>query len=384
MNLKARPRWSRFLAIAALSMTGTAAAQSEAERAEKWFRTMATEAAENFKGRSFKMAYSVEVQETLDPNEISAIRSRVANLPAHPDRARLQRLEHLQKYGPAMLEYTMWFRRGDMRLNREGERHVPGAEYLDTTSIGDVGWKMTPKTLFVVPTGQSAPRGHDVQMVTKWALTEAKVFFGAGMSGFGDVTQDTQFRMIDDNRWTASNKRVIGGNERSVEVRGTWDAQVGRGRSIESSLSSVGNGAKVLYRVTAERWIEFDGMEVATSVTTTDMETAERPADVRNYKLLSIDSLSDRDFERVSQVPAIDAEDPIRGAVTFTTVENLTGSESRYTMKNPMTGTIEEFGSGQTVAGMNRSWLRVLGWTSACAIAVMLVILRVRRRTLYS
>jgi len=381
MFFSASPCRFCLIAFAALVSAGTAMAQSEAERAEKWFRTLAIEAAEGFKSRSFKMNFTMEIVEKADPSEIAAIRAKVANLPAHPDRARLQRLEHLQKYGPAKYEQTLWFRRGDMRLNRSGELSVSGSEYVDTVSYGEVGWKMTPQTLFVVPTGAKAKPGHNVQMVTNSALYEVKNFFGAGLGGVKDLPAETSFEMLGSDRWRVAIPMTVGDKPRLLEIRGTWDSGQGRGRLVESDLSSVGSGAMVLYHVAADAWSEFHGVELATVVTATQIANAGLASDARIYKLLSSEPTSDQEFESVAAVPAIDAVDPSRGPVTFTMVENLAGSEPNYTLKDPRTGDLTTLSYSQTPIGSARQSYRIAGWICAGGIVLVLGVLRVRNRS---
>lgn len=377
MFFSASPCRFCLIAFAALVSAGTAMAQSEAERAEKWFRTLANEAAEGFRTDQFKMRFRIESDAKADEAEIASIRAKVDGLPRHPDRSRLIRLEDLRTYGPIRNEFSVWFRRGELRVNRNSASLDPlNNTYNDACVRGEVGWLLSPTTLSIVPTGTKSIPGHSAQMVVDSALAECKGFFGAGLGGFGAWGTETTFRMLDNLRWEASNPKQIGSERRVILVQGEWDPSKSIGLANYAEVQAAGIPAKVLLTIRCSEWIEFERHRVAKTIV-----AAETGVETLKYTLASIEPLSNEEFETITAIPAIDLDDPTRGQLTFGSISNHTETEPRYTIRDSVTGELKSLSYSETREGRAREWLRTAGWAIAAMISIVLLVLYTRRKS---
>jgi hypothetical protein len=91
---------------------------------------------------------------------------------------------------------------------------------------------------------------------------------------------------------------------------------------------------------------------------------------------LSIDVLNEQEFSLLTKQPEISDSDPIRGKVTFTQIQDFTGTSPLFTIKDD--SGIRTLTYGQTPEGQRRSTVKVIGWITAGMIVVTLLLLRVR------
>lgn len=369
----------RCFSTAILALTLVAAApvmgrQDQQAEAKAWFLDRLASANAKLADQSFKIEYRVESLEKVDTSNIAVLRETVRTFPEHPDRGVLQRAERFLKYGPDARTHTLWFREGEARYNREAGIE-PGDTYQDACLLKSSGWKLSPQSVFLLGPAGQAPPGHRLDTVINSALYEVISLIGPGLAGFGPWNDQSVFALAADGAWKAENTTESNGKARKSTLTGSWDVATRSGRFAQGVIEIAG---RVVYKETAKSWKAVSGWpgEIAERV---EIEDNGKPW--QGVVSLSIAPLIDKEFEAVTQTPSIDGEDSIRGASTFTQLQDLSGRVPTYIVKDPASNTIQAFSQSETASGHRQWMLRTFGWVTAGLIVIALVLIRIRGRT---
>lgn len=365
------------VAAIVLAGLGLRLAESRVEAAspddiKAWLSKQVEEASGNFGGRAFKIQYRVESQEKLDAGELARLREKLKNLPEHPERARLRHLEELEKYGPEIRKQTVWFRDGEMRVNREAGAD-PASKYFDFVSLKDSGWKMTPDQMFLLGEAEKRPPGHTLVSAASSITFEICDFVCLWARSL-KVDDKMTVAMESDGRWVASFERETPAGPRLFVLHGSWSdesrtGQVTRGEVIDP------RSKRVLSKSSASEFRASDvfSREVAHLVT-----NEEGGRGTNRLVLESVSPLGAEEFEAVTRTPAFDGADAVRGKVTFTQVTDFREGVPSYEIKTAE-GAVQSLSVEDTLVGHGRSVLRTTGWVVAGSLVVLLVLLRLRR-----
>ncbi len=363
--------------LAAIVLAGLGFAASRVEAAppddiKAWLSKQIEEASSNFGGRAFKIQYRVESQEKLDAGELARLREKLKNLPEHPERARLRHLEQLEKYGPEVRKQTVWFRDGEMRVNREAGND-PSSKYFDFVSLKDSGWKMTPDQMFVLGEAEKRPPGHTLVSAASSITFEVSDFVCLWARSV-KVDDKTTVAMETDSRWIASIEHETPVGPRLFVLHGSWSNESRTGQVTESEVIDP-RSKQVLAKSSASEFRASDvfSREVAHLVT-----NEEGGRGTNRLVLESVSPLGTEEFEVVTRTPAFDGADAVRGKVTFTQVTDFREGAPSYEIKTAE-GAVQSLSVEDTPVGHGRSVLRTTGWVVAGSLVVLLVLLRLRR-----
>jgi hypothetical protein len=312
----------------------------------------------------------------LSDAELEAMERRVEGRPDHPDRRVLEE-ERRRRAGEAYEDFSVWYpSEGVFRINKT----MPTRETLGYTDQASTpegsSWSMTPAQLNVVTKGQ-APPGYD------YAGSESTVAHFVSMFRFGGVRKapGVEIEIEDVQR--------SGGESYTAEVRFEtewgatrfrydlrWDDGLARGFVTERILvgaesedfaDQIGSGARyrdwrmdpTLGEFLAGRIERLSAGGSLEEVLTLSGAEQEPPGFV----------------ERVTAVPDVRGDDPIRGGVTVTSVyDHRKGKERAYEMSPER----EAFGEWSLSARAERG-MRWAGWLTLVGLALALVGYRVWR-----
>jgi hypothetical protein len=178
---------------------------------------------------------------------------------------------------------------------------------------------------------------------------------------------------VDGGRWFVDTSRDQFG---TIRFAGDWDDASSRGmvaemRIVRATASPSEEGSR--HVMTEWRDDPVLGRPIAHRVEV-------RHSDDRLRQVFVVESIEVADaafIDRITAVPEIDAPDPIRGPVSFTTVQDRRSGEDRFTTIDR--GAINHGGAGSALPrGEAFDW-RWVGWSAAGAIGVALIVLRIRR-----
>lgn len=363
------------LAAIVLAGLGLRLAESRVEAAppddiKAWLSKQIEGASGNFGGRAFRIQYRVESQEKLDTGELARLREKLKNLPEHPERARLRHLEQLEKYGPEVRKQTVWFRDGEMRVNREAGND-PSSKYFDFVSLKNSGWKMTPDQMFVLGGPAEQPAGHQLEIPSKAVMNEVRDLLAPGLRYLGKL-DGVELVEQQDGTWIATRSETTERGAWRYEVRLGWESPSGPGRLLEGKVIDQASG-DVVQRVVARDFVSVNGFAspVASSVF---MESKGIPARVLIWE--GSESTSDAEFRRVTTIPAFDGEDSIRGKVTFAQVTDHTSEDPSYVIRDKG-GEVRNLDLPQA-QGPGTGTQRLVGWAILGVLVVAFIWLRVR------
>jgi hypothetical protein len=366
----------RWLPTIIIAMTLVAAnpvlgRQDEQAEVKAWFIALLDDAKSHFKARSMKIEWNREALEEPSRQEVEAIRERVKNFPEHPDRSKLGELEARQRNGPQSWRETVWLRNGDFRSSAQSGR-PNDPFYIDTVRVGKSGWKLNPGELYLVGPSETAPPGHDLEQQYLSSITNILPLFGAGLDWFGPWEAQSSLESLGNKKWIARTRYGSDEIKTTTTITIEWDNVRKTGRCVEAAITSRGS-LNLDQRIVSNNWIvpPFGGNEIAQEVVS---EQGGKP--VLRITLLSIDVLNEQEFSLLTKQPEISDSDPIRGKVTFTQIQDFTGTSPLFTIKDD--SGIRTLTYGQTPEGQRRSTVKVIGWITAGMIVVTLLLLRVR------
>ena len=352
-KMKAAERaWIGVGCVALLMHASPCLAQTESALRE-W---LALESAPN---RVWEVAKNTHwVYEATHPARMSAEELRrlgeeIAGKPEHPDRGRYKDESRRLATGGDVERVELWV--GDAenwRLNRTS-LFGPG-QIFDVARRRDVAWSSSGRQLAVVATDEPPPPNRDLASQSNDVMFAVSLFSSAALSMTSDPSVKLEEAKLTGNRWRAS---FVGG-EYTRRFEGTWDVTAGRfivtssevlsqGKVVEGSSESYG-GHKELDALAAYTLVSGSGPPLRGS-----------------RRLISCQSVSAAEIDRVTAVPPLKGPDAVRGPTSIESVHDYRPNGSFEEVSEPGTPSVRRM-----VPDASRT--RWMGWIAGGLVVAVL------------
>ena len=290
--------------------------------------------------------------------EFTAMGRRINGRPEHPDRRAYEMERERREMGPTVVEHELWVDHRGVR--RSNTSNTDDDLYYDAANDGKTGWMLTRTGLTLVDAdAQSVPGQPDPKARLEDQTRDLGRFFTRGKTIASAVG-------IGEDAWVADGDALVAQSER-MTLRLVED-----GKGVKITITEAQNPEYVGTGWSLEGEIEIgDSGRMLPSVF--NSFTAEGQLEQR-VVLEEIRAISDSEIKAATRMPTVDGEDLVRGAFTFTTIQDHRGGEIVQETHAP-DGTV----STERYNPSGRGWLRPVLWVLAGAIVVVLVWLRVRR-----
>lgn len=338
------------MTIGAFSLPAPAATSPDAVRAwlnEEWARAQELP---HFDG--FSIAWRLLDHTTHSEEEIARLRDEVQGKPHHPMRTVLELIDERARTGRPSVT-------GEFRLFLAGEawrfcESLPNGEYIDRARTPTQPRQLSSKSLVLFDPRDAGVQGRSVdgQEFTFMPMV-GELLFGA--LNLGRISRiSLQPPRIDGNRWRAIARSAAAPNPSAVfavEYAGRWDDDLGRGFVDEFTIIEHGSRPEVVGERRLFRDWAFHPIARMWIAARSDRYLASGKLS-RTLELISVDPLPPGGFAAIAAPPAVDGTDPIRGAVTFTSV--VDHREGSFSHREPVSGTW----SGSSLLGtpVSASW----------------------------
>ncbi len=325
----------------------------------------------------------VMIQYTLQENyrpsqdDLDRLRAEVKDHPDHPKHGELSQLEQASRRegASAATTCTLWQMDGLWRFNRT----TAADRFYDFCWNGTICWRLTPDSL--AKAGSSFVNRHPSFRVDSQSSSIGFVltqFTTAGLSAAPGLGIDLHVSMDSPETWSAiGTGRGSDGTEWSVKSFGTWDAVSKQGhveRVTYTATTTQGVHSNVS-EARAWRHIPELNLDVASEVHFVDRENHIDSL----YLLAETRSFTNREFESIIAVPEVNAQDVVRGELTYTVVND-------YTDSTPVAIGVTTVGGSRALEppkdafrSQTSASLRVSGWIVAGCLLITLVVVRLRR-----
>ncbi len=310
------------------------------------------------------------------PVELETMRRAVANHPDHPDRTRLQDIEsRLASHTGSLIECwvgaTMW------RIATP-QGAIP-SDYSDFGGNNEDAWWLDPTSLSVTTSIPPSP-SYDYARLGLSFVTELTYFFSGRLCEATRLAPVRVTRVVD-GKWTADGASSTNRSNYAVSATGQWSPDRNSG-TVDDVLITVTHidGTRGSAHYLSSGWTTNE--HVPTHATRVEsIETIGSSVQYHwIYELDLLETTTREVLRRMSSVPSLNGDDPLRGRLTFRSLDDYRG-EGTYTTWD-QNGTLE---SSQSLSAISptfarRNKLRLLGWIMCISIAVSLIALRARAR----
>jgi hypothetical protein len=317
------------LLVACLAMVtpvwGAVRAGVTVAEVERLFREAWDRAADLPALNQTRMDFAVSMSSGLDARSAAELRVRVTGKPDHPDAQRLRQHEHEQRFGPSQRLITIWFDSSARWRTNWTTRNTPDGDYFfDVARSPQSVWRLSGKQLALMRPGSSEAESASSGVEGTVGLLQSIVF-----------SQGLQALRQGDARWHSV---AVRGNQWELKVTqrsGEWTVRGGieqvsgepRLRVKRAEVTSfpdypdgVGMGWEALefaehasFGTIVKKYRDFMGGSGAAGV----------------IEFLRLESVPDETIEQLVQRPTTERPDPVRGRLTFTSIIDESGNESR-------------------------------------------------------
>ena len=377
------PGYRRFSArCVALCLVIAATNPTRAQAPEEvsaWFREEWKAAADPLAFNGFALSFHIEYPARFTDAELALLRAEAEGKPDHPNWSEIRAEEQRRRQPADASRHTIWSDgRGRWRYSHSYLDSVSDTPaFVDSTVAGDAMWRMTRESLHVASTGlgTSTPNFGDPRTslgTIRWHL-RALLFGFLGEASAAGVAPEAGVELDSAGEWTIH--AGAPGIARS-RFEGRWDPDAHRGFvsrvTIVDQPPDLQGSVGVRFLLDGWRFDADAGRWIAGSVTEV------RPDGVVDHRLVTGDAspVSPEEFERLVAMPPMTGEDPVRGAVSFTSLyDHRPGTRKRFDIApdRSTTGATDLPG-----ARSYRAW-RLGGWLTAAALVALFVVLRIRR-----
>lgn len=317
--------------------------------AEPWYESL---------DEPIHIRYRVEFHASMSNAEFAAMGRRINGRPEHPDWRTYEMERERREQGPSVVAHELWVDHRGVR--RSNTSNTDDDLYYDAANDGKTGWMLTRTGLTLVDAdAQRVPGQPDPKARLEEQTQDLGRFFTRGKTIASAVG-------IGEDAWVADGDALVAQSER-MTLRLVED-----GEGVKITITEAQNPEYIGTGWSLEGEIEIgDSGRMLPSVFNTF--TAEGQLEQR-VVLEEIRTISDREIKAATRMPTVDGEDLVRGAFTFTTIQDLRGGEIVQETHAP-DGTV----STERYNPSGRGWRRPVLWVCAGLIVVVLVWLRVRR-----
>lgn len=347
---------------------------------EQWWAKVSANGKEGPNVDGLRIHYKTE---TFYPkpsqSEMSDIEARIKDKPDHPDRHRLWEFQRqLNAPSPEVGECTMWRLDGRWRYNAASSYNT---QFTDCAWDKGHSWMLTPEFVRILDPRRAEVSHFRVDLFVGNLVNDSGALVNASLGAFTSMISVTLSpkRDASGRRWSVKGEgKDSAGRSDSLEVDGTWDPSAGWG-TIER-LKWVGrptNGLVegMIYELRDWKFIPRIGLGIASESRELSLEGAL----TKRYTVLDMGEFTEREFDKFVAIPKADRPDPVRGALTFATIEDyrtlspvITDREGR-----PI-GVTAQIQQAQT-ASVRLRWMGWVVGVSVVAIALILWLLKRQR-----
>lgn len=241
---------------------------------DAWWASMTAGGASGPDVDGVEIRYEVAWLEVPTPEEMAAMRARVAGRPEHPDHARLAAAERRMRKAD-VAECRLWRLDGQWRYAVTYPDSPVG--YIDCVWSRKSAWRLSPGQLHLFSLNPKDERTREVVRMSSNFSYESTLLLNGGLSGPVGSGLDLRPTLVGADRWelhaaTPTPEGSAGESGQRIRVRasGRWDGAAGVGtvdRVVLEGLNDAGevSDAEVM---TAEGWTTLPGstLQVARQV----------------------------------------------------------------------------------------------------------------------
>lgn len=263
--------------------------------------------------------------------QLETMRRAVAGKPDHPDRASLMLYDRRVRGDKDEAVRQLWCHGdGQWRLSYDFQSNNLSTgevitSFSDTTVLPDRHWRITPDQLLIEPPDVSARSeiGGLIRSRSDFVL-EVGYFANGGMTGAHQSGTALGEVVVNGNRWSVIATRTQSQAGKSYQLRfdGRWDEAQSRG--FVERMEIVTNDYKP--QVVGTAWTFSDWRVDAVSDKAFAWKVEEfRPGGILDSRFV-IEHFAvepGKSFEEVTRTPEVAGVDPVRGKVTFSTIQDL-------------------------------------------------------------
>jgi hypothetical protein len=353
--------------IITLTLASTHAIADSREKLEAWInaqRELNPIAA--FENSVLTLARKTPPQ--MSATALNELRAQIAKFPDHPSRADVQAEEYRQRDGGTIVECQVFLRSaGNWRISETNTWEKSDLRYVDTCLTSDHAWRLIPTQLRVVDPKSGFPENSDYRRLEGEYARTLHCLLNGGIWLLADARVISTH--VADGKWSAR----IGTDEREVDFSGSWIVHEGQTHFVTSSRRITRNPIEDYVGQTENysgwKWNEQIARPLATQI---EIRKSDNRVE-RVITLKDVRSLPADEFERVTITPEVGVSDAIRGPATYTSVWDHRPDVGRISY--PGSPELTERIPDHTTRSRQAS---IWGWILAAAIAIALVIIRVR------
>jgi len=320
--------------------------------------------------------------------ELREMQRRVEGKPDHPLREEIAKAEAAFEHGPTESRKVFWSGPGGrFRLNSTEVggplASVPqiaalGGFWVDMGGRADVAWSLTPVQIRIAD-GRGAAPSSDFASSRGQALNAVKSLRFEGLDWLAHIrreVEDVRVGAADGDGWApfAATVRIRG--DTLYEVRGAWSA--GSTRGVVNGLECVDCGSNPEWigsrRTIAERRTGTLIGDVASRIVTFKPDGSPR----KTLRFDDAQRFDPSDLEALTRVPDPLGEDPVRGEIMATSVDDTRTGEV-WAVERAEDGTEAlRRTRGPMRAEGGRATLTYVGWGAASVVVALLIGLRIK------
>jgi len=353
-----------FVLVASILATPVAIAQSESDLAKQvraWLEKAVAEAAELPELPGVSLHFVSEHVLIPPKDELAALEQRAVEEPGGRARALLETYRAAARGEFHTIEYGVWsMGEGSWRVNTTYPRK---GTYQDYCLTSQHGWILSDETLQIWETsvtgGPMTGYGQFRGVLTE--LMDGGLFKASRLE-LESVT-------IDGTDWKAV-FRADPAPEYEITYWGWWDASTDRGFMRRHEITGHPTPSQVGFARTYSDW-RYDQVAQMWFASESEMLRPDGRSFMRDRFLGARDN--EIAFDRLTAIPAIAGDDPLRGTTSFTRLYDYQSSEA--TLVDSSGATTKAIIPGSR----SQSRLRLVGWAALALVAIALVALVLRR-----
>ncbi len=304
--------------------------------------------------------------------QVDALREQIKDLISHPRHAELAQMEYRRNNPPGWARVRIW-RMGDAWRYSTDPSDSAGFGYIDKVWTEKGGWQLTAINLVAGDADSIRnSEGHRIDVTASSIAHDVSLFFGAQLGASIDATYPPP--TVTDGKWTLL-KRVErqDGSVSTLRAAGTWDQASSTGTVDRVDRETQREGRVSSERLDLSEWkqMEYLRAPIATSI----LLSRDGVARTR-YQLNATAAFTKAEFEELTREPKPTSIDPIRGKMTYTSVNDLRKGTGEIPLADESSATPL---AGSGVSTRSFPW-RPVGWGALGLCVIALVAHRIFRR----
>jgi hypothetical protein len=324
--------------------------------------------------RDVAFSFAYELYTLRPPEEIERLRKEIEGKPDHPMRRVVEGYDRMLEDGPSVFEYAARVRGWDRwRLNQDRPPGDPTA-WNDTVVTPTHAFQLNPDQIALIDPRVGYPEGRQLNSMSNeiWNAINALVYADLGTRRQRITRDDVR---VDGALWSCQIRKL----GQTIRCEGRWIPEWERG---------VVDRATVIENPDAPAYVgwykTFGGWRMEPAIGRPVAVRAEQRFPDGSIAYAYVFRGAEREdagvFERVTAVPDIAGADPLRGAISATSMWDFREGEQRY---------VSDDGGARSVINQGpfpgarrkqgRLALRRVGWTLLGALVLGLVALRLWR-----